>query len=185
MIVMNFVHSTRPILASIFVGMFAFFASSGTPIVAGAHGAGTHLETESGPYIIDVEYEGEKIVQYGLTRFNMTLRQGGTTTEVEVPHDAIWARIEHDDDILYAGWLYKPEGLQGGFSYAFQEPGDYQMSIRFNDNATGTIAEGVLPFSVIGSGVSESHAAVFLFGLLLGGMSIFFLGKKYMFDHTA
>jgi hypothetical protein len=170
---------------SLLLRSFMFIAMcSLIPISAEAHGTGTHLKAQSGPYVIDVEYEGDQIVQYGLTRFNMALLEGGTTTEIEVPHDALWARIEHDNDILYAGWLYKPEGLQGGFSYTFQEAGDYQMSVRFR-NASGTIAEGNIPFSVKGSGISESHIAVFLFGLVFGGMSILFLGKKYMFDHTA
>jgi hypothetical protein len=166
------------------VGMFLVFQYIGTPLSASAHGGGKHLEVDTGPYTVRVELEGQKIVQYGFSRFNLDLLLATTTdVEVEIPHDAIWARIEHDKDILFAGWLYKPDGLQGGFSYSFQEAGDYVMTVRFN-NASGTIAEGAVNLSVEGSGISESHIAVFLFGLVIGGILILSLGRQHMFGNS-
>jgi len=172
---------TRSILA--LLGFLFALGLMGSPIFTHAHSGGTYLKTQSGSSTIIVEYEGEKIVQYGFTRFNLDL-QVATTSEVEipVPHDAVWTRIEHDQEILYAGWLYKSDGLQAGFSYTFQDPGDYVLTTRFK-NASGTIAEGAVTFSVIGSGVSESHIAVFLFGLVIGGILILSLGRKHMFGH--
>jgi hypothetical protein len=163
------------------LGLFFVFQMIGTPLPASAHGGGTHLEGHVGSSTVVVEYEGESIFQGGLTRFNLTLEEATTTeVEVEIPHDAVWARIEHDNDILYAGWLYKPEGLQAGFSYTFLEAGEYVLTVRFH-NASGTIAEKAFTLSVKGSGVSESHIAVFLFGLIIGGMLILGIGKGVMF----
>ncbi len=165
------------------VGMYCVFQYIGNPITASAHAGGTYLKAQSGSSTIVVEYEGEKVVQYGFTRFNLNLIVPTTTdVEIEVPHDAVWARIEHDNEILYAGWLYKPDGLQAGFSYMFQNAGDYVLSTRFH-YASGTIAEGAVKFSVIGSGVSESHLIIFIIGLLVGGVLILSLGRKHMFGH--
>ncbi len=169
------------ILASI--GLYFVLQYIGTPIPAEAHAGGTYLRTQSGSSTVVVEYESEKIVQGGFTRFNLNLIEATSTgVEVEIPYETVWARIEHDNEILYAGWLYKPAGLLAGFSYLFQDPGDYRMTTRFSA-ASGTIAEGTVQFSVVGSGISESHLTIFLIGLLVGGILILSLGRKHMFGH--
>ena len=99
------------------LGIFFVLRLIGTPIPAQAHAGGTYMKTQSGSSTIVIEYEGERIVQYGFTRFNISLLEATSSdTAIEVPYDAVWARIEHDAEILYAGWLYKPEGLLAGFS---------------------------------------------------------------------
>lgn len=110
---------------ALFLGIVLF------PMLSGAHGAVEFMK-ESGGYRIELSTD-TAIPEVGVPlRYNLDLFPAATTSkEVDANYDRVWVRLMRGDTLIFSTWLAKPEGLLSGFTYAFPESGEYELTARF------------------------------------------------------
>lgn len=148
------------------------------------HGLGQSLEKEIGDYVIDVGYDASDKVYAGeAIRFDFNLWKKNRTDVADFDH--IWLRIApKEEGILFAGFLYRPEFLLTGMSYAFAEAGQYELTVRFLDKDDKNLAEASFPIDAVSeeapfaSLMSVGTLAGFLFGALVGAGIVFLTTRK-------
>ena len=93
----------------------------------------------------------------------------------------VWVRIAPKDGngILFAGFLYRPEFLLTGMSYAFQKAGQYELTVRFLNKDGEALAEATFPLVVEDSGSKFPKALVtgIVSGAVLGAWIPYLFGK--------
>lgn len=146
------------------------------------HGLGQSLEKEVDGYVIDVGYDASDKVYAGeAIRFDFNLWEKNRTDPADFDH--VWVRIAPGEGILFAGFLYRPEFLLTGMSYAFANAGRYELTVRFLDKDGKSIAEASFPIEVfsdksVWSSLLNGGTAI---GAVLGfvlGIIITFLVKR-------
>lgn len=149
--------------------VIAFLA---VPIYGGAHGA-AELSNEANGYRIELSAETLTPETRTPLRYNFDLFSATTSEQMEGRYDRVWVRVMRGDDFLFSTWLAKPEGLLPGFTYAFPEPGDYEIAVRFA-HGEKTLAETIFAVTVSGTtGTRPSFAYLFLVsgvGFLMGAI---------------
>lgn len=154
-----------------------FLAALLAPALSGAHGA-AELIRESAGYRIELSAETLAPEARVPLRYNLDLFTATTSEHMEGRYDRVWVRLMRGDALLFSTWLAKPDGLLPGFTYAFPEPGDYELAVRFADREK-TLVETNFAITASGSGAARpSLAYLFLVsgvGFLLGAL----LGKRF------
>jgi hypothetical protein len=136
-----------------------------------AHTDGASIEKVVDPYLIDIGYTPELVEEGTQTRFDFSLLQ--VATNEEVAFDDIWVRFEKDSQVFFAGGLSKQPFGNTGLTYAFTEPGTYEVFVRFS-NEGEALAESTFDFPVA-DGPDAERAARPWFGnpilMLLAGVA--------------
>jgi plastocyanin len=123
-----------------------FFALS--ILIASAHGAGGTIEVEQDGYLIDVGYSEEEIVTGAPTQLSFLLFEIlENATNEEVLFSNVWVRLEHKENIVFAGLLGRPEFGDTSMSFSFAESGEYDLFVRYKNEET-TLVERTLKLSV-------------------------------------
>ena len=150
--------------------------------VAHGHGFGQSFEKVMDNYIIDVGIDALDLVAGEPVRFDFILWNKDRTEAIEFT-DA-WVRIAPADrGIVFAGNLHQPEFGSTGMTYVFPKSGDYELTVRFQQNGE-PIVEANFPLKV-GAGASESSGVFsrqLIMGLFLGFIAgagvVWFLRRK-------
>lgn len=148
------------------------------------HGLGQSFEKEVGDHVIDVGYDApDKVYAGEAIRFDFNLWQKNRTDVADFDH--VWVRIAPEEEgILFVGFLYRPEFLLTGMSYAFADAGQYELTVRFLDKDDKNLAEGSFPLDVVteealpSSLMSAGTLAGFLFGAFVGAGIVFLATRK-------
>ena len=149
---------------------------------ASGHGFGQSFEKVVDNYIVDVGVDALDLVAGEPARFGFVLwnKDGTETPEFT---DA-WVRIAlADRGVVFAGNLHQPEFGSTGMTYVFPKSGDYELTVRFQQNGE-PIVEANFPLKV-GAGASESSGVFsrqLIMGLFLGFIAgagvVWFLRRK-------
>jgi hypothetical protein len=163
-------------IALILIAIFA------TAHIASGHGFGQSLEKVVDIYIIDVGFDAVDLVAGEPIRLDIVLWNKDRTETPDFT-DA-WVRIAPSDrGIVFAGNLHQPEFGSTGMTFMFPEAGDYELTIRFQNNDKA-VAEASFPLKV-GAGAKNSSGAfsgnvlsgAFL-GFIAGCVLVWFLRRK-------
>jgi len=146
------------------------------------HGFGQSFEKVVDDYMIDVGIDTLDLVAGEPMRFDFVLWNKDRTETSEFT-DA-WVRIVPiDRGIVFAGNLHQPEFGSTGMTYVFPKAGDFELTVRFQNNGE-PIVEASFPLRV-GAGASESSGAFskqLIMGLFLGFVAgasvVWFLRRK-------
>ncbi len=119
-----------------------------------AHVSGSSWEQVYGDYKVDVGYDPATFVAGEPLRldFNVVKEQGGE----DVPFADVWVRLSQGNKTVFASGIHKPTLGKTGMTFTFPEAGEYLLSARF-EKESGTIVEGVFPFTVQPKPVNEAE----------------------------
>ena len=115
-------------------------------LTAFAHGGGLLFEKTIGNYRTDIDYSSDVITTGRPGRFNFNIIE--TTTENFAVFTSVFVNIQQPNgEILFSGFLAKPEFGLPGITVDFPEPGDYKLTARFN-NGNESLIETDFPLRV-------------------------------------
>lgn len=115
------------------------------PFVVVAHGTGASHEEVVDGYVIDIGYDPAVVEAGTQARFDFNILNDATK-EV-VPFTDIWLRITKDNTTYFAGGVHKARIGLTGVSYIFPEEGEYEISVRYQ-NEGEAITEISFPLPV-------------------------------------
>lgn len=124
------------------------------PIFALAHGFGQTLEKAVGDFVLDVDYDALELRAGDPVRFNFNIWNKDRTETPEFTD--VWVRIApQGPGMVFAGDLHNPEFGAAGFSYAFPTSGNYELSVRFQNNGESLHEEVSFSFVIL-EGTTQS-----------------------------
>jgi len=138
------------------------------PLFVGAHAIGESLEKSVDGYVVDIGYNVTEFVADTPVVFEFTLLD---TDETLVDYSNVWLRIVKDGTTILATGVYNAEFGGARTTYAFPEPGAYELSARYEDG-TNSIAEAVFAIEVMpnpNKNQKGADAVVVLIAVLVGG----------------
>jgi len=147
---------------------------------AWAHGEGASYEEEKGEYFIDIGYAPEEPLSGVPVRidFALTAAESGE----EVLFTDVWVRIHQERETFFASGIHKPHIGETGLVFTFPEAGDYEISVRYqNDNDSIVDTTFVLPVEMGNGGDSgerstmEGRDFLLLLGIGTAGFAVGFL----------
>jgi hypothetical protein len=112
------------------ISVFALFV---IPVIVFAHGDGQSFETVVGQYKVDIGYDVVSFRAAETVRFDfdVTTEAGGET----VAFSDAWVRIVKENKTVFASGIHKPIIGKTGMTFTFPEGGEYQLSVRFQNNS--------------------------------------------------
>lgn len=163
---------------SLFLGIFSINFIFGQSVAG--HTLGQSFEKNINGYLVDVGYSAVDKVYAGETiRFNFNLWTDKKNEEI-ADFDYVWVRIAPQEGISFAGFLHHPELLLTGMSYTFQDPGRYELTVRFLDKNEKPLTEASFPLVVERSfwGLSKEITSGAVAGIFIGSFLTFLLMRK-------
>jgi hypothetical protein len=166
------------LMKTIIFSSIMIFAIAGS---AYGHGFGQSFEKVVDNYMIDVGIDALDLVAGEPMRFDFVLWNKDRTETPEFT-DA-WVRIAPADrGIVFAGNLHQPEFGSTGMTYMFPKAGDYELTVRFQQNGE-PIVEASFPLKV-SAGASDTSGSwqnslmgIFI-GIIIGSAAVWFLKRK-------
>jgi len=147
--------------------------------VVSAHGSGASFEEQSGDFLIDVGYDPAIVLSGEQVRFDFNIintKLVGTSTQFT----DVRVLLEKDSRVSFASGLHKPRFGKIGMTYVFPESGQYDLSVRFQNN--GDIladASFVLNVDRGASSLGGPQGIILgIVGLLLGGAIVFIFKRR-------
>ncbi len=128
------------------------------PALATAHLAGG-TDVEHGNYTIDLGYEPAPVKEGDEAKLQFTLLQNGST----VRPDEAWVRISKDD-IVFTGTLAPGATRNFLVTQTFDEPGTYDVTVRFSRSET--LAEHTFHLDVQSGGRLGDYS----WGIIMAGI---------------
>ena len=152
------------------------------PGLAFTHGAGQSLEKVLGEYRLDIGYSPPIFEAQDPSIFDFDLLFDETNEQVVFSD--IWVRIVKGKKTVFATGIHKPDFGGVTMVYSFPEKGDYELTVRFQ-NEGEKIVEGSFPLEVQGRtetsepGISFPWLAIgIFFGIIAGFLASFAIRKK-------
>jgi hypothetical protein len=165
------------IMAILFIG--ASFLVPGTAL---AHGTGASLEKIVGEYRLDIGYNPTILEAQDPSIFDFDLLFDETGERAAFTD--MWVRIVQGRKTVFASGIHKPDFGNTTMVYSFPEKGDYELTVRFQ-NEEEKIVEGSFLLEVqgrpeaSGPGISFPWFAVGIFiGIVAGFLTSFAIRKK-------
>jgi len=149
------------VLATLFLIVF--------PFISHAHATGVSIERQVGDYLIDIGYDPQNPASGETIRFDFNVYVRGKTEGV--PFSNIWVRIETKDGLVFAGGIAKSTFGLTGLTLSLPRPGEYTISVRFNQGDE-TIVETSVPLLVL-DGEAGKYSTLYF---IMGGIGIVALG---------
>lgn len=153
------------------------------PSTAAGHALGSSFEQVVGEHLVDVGYTPENFSEGASALFEFELWEYDESLSYEelrpIAYDDVWVRITKGNKTMFASGIYNAEFGGARMTYVFPEPGEYELSVRYEQDLNG-IAEATFPLSVApreGSGAFRIPAMAGLLGLLLGAGGVYFLRR--------
>ncbi len=157
----------------IFVILSLFFIPS-----ASAHlGAGE--DTVIGGYLVDFGYAPPtpNAKESTILAFNLV---NDSTKEVIGP-TSVWVRISSPENVVFAG-TFHPKSEHVSFSYAFPEPGYYEITAKFEKDDRASV-QADFELEVTGEKQTKNILNLILLGIIMLIMRLF-LGKFIVVFHN-
>lgn len=145
-----------------------------------AHTQGASVEIASGPYLVDIGYDPQNIVEDTQVRLDFALFNA--TSSEAIDYTDIWLRVERENALYYAGGIPVARLGPTGISYRFPDAGTYDVTLRFQDedqilaDAAFTLDVSVNEEGGSGAGSSPLFTAL----LLLLGVGIGFTIDRFI-----
>lgn len=146
-------------------------AAVAVPAICSAHSLGYSLEYDAPEAFFDIGYS-DPLMEATPIRFDL-----GIYVEKDgdpIPFTGTWVRISQGAKTVFAGPIGKALFGSPGFTYAFPSDGEYEISIRFEDD-DGSIAQHAFAVTVAkderkggGSQVALAAAVSAALGLAAG-----------------
>ncbi|HEY4486947.1 MAG TPA: hypothetical protein VJB70_04415 [Candidatus Paceibacterota bacterium] len=141
-----------------------------------AHGFGVFVEKQVGEITVDIGYEPEILTEHFPVRFDFNIVNA--ETQGNIPFTDIWVRISQGNVVTLATSITHASFGPTGLLYAFPQDGDYELSVRF-ENEDESIVETVFPFSVVAMEREFQWGKEFVAGIL-GSALVFLLALLYL-----
>lgn len=165
--------------------LFAFAAKAVDVL---AHGESFSIETVVDGYLVDIGQTPEVITTNRSVRFAYDLLDN-ETNEV-VSYTDVWVLIQKVSDqndrkkTIFASGIHQPRFGSTGMTFTFPESGEYELSVRYQNDEEGSIVDTSVPITVIEEPENDETDLPWLpltsglIGLVLGFALTFMLRKK-------
>jgi len=161
-------------------GLFLTVITAVVPLYASAHATGTSLERVVNGYRFDIGYSPADVAVGTQTRLDFLLfdEESGKP----IPFSDVWVRLTKESKAYFAGGISQPEFGAAGILYSFPEAGEYELSVRFQNDgesiAEETFTLPVLPPEEGTRSTSTTTILLYIVGALIIGALIGFLAGR-------